>query len=57
MVHIQVVSSSGRIVLSYDLNPGSSKAAFTVSSFANGIYLVTIQGKDFSSCEKLSVIK
>jgi len=52
---IGVVTMTGKVVLSYEMNPESSKAMLNVSSLTNGMYIISVQAKDFSATEKLSV--
>ena len=48
---------TGKVVLSYEMNPESSKAMLNVSSLANGMYVVTVSSKGFNATEKLSVYR
>jgi len=52
---IGVVTMTGKVVLSYEMNPESSKAMLNVASLAEGIYIVTVNSTGFSASEKLSI--
>lgn len=54
-VQIRVINSNGKSVLSYEMNPESSKAMLNVASLPNGMYIVTVRSKGFNAAEKLSV--
>jgi hypothetical protein len=52
---IEVVNMTGKVVLSYEMNPESSKAMLNVSGLSNGMYVVTVNSKGFNASEKMSI--